>query len=126
MVRIKERYLLVNIFYPPETSKLGKPGLPSHVVQHQPTTEDLTFKTLQKALKKEIALLFGDYGAGVLGNIRGQFVDSRVAGTNLSLTVRSQVSVSCDIDLHPTVSQSSLPDALVGVDFHGPYSNCAG
>lgn len=73
MVRIKERYLLVNIIYPPDASKTAKPGLPSHVVQHQPTTEDLTFKTLQKALKKEIALLFGDYGAGALGNVRGSF-----------------------------------------------------
>merc|ERR1712000_485634 len=67
MVRIKERYLLVNIIYPPDTSKTVNPRLPTRVALHRPTTEDLTFKTLQKALKKEIALLFGDYGAGALG-----------------------------------------------------------
>lgn len=72
MVRIKERYLLVNIIYPPDASKAVNSGVPSQVVHHQPTTEDLTIKTLQKAVKKEISLLFGDYGAGALSNLRGQ------------------------------------------------------
>ncbi|KFH43417.1 Ribonucleases P/MRP protein subunit-like protein [Hapsidospora chrysogenum ATCC 11550] len=66
MVRIKERYLLVNIVYPPDPSKPAESSLPSHVVHHQPTTDKLTYQSLLKAIKTEVALLFGDYGSGSL------------------------------------------------------------
>ncbi|KAI1318288.1 Rpp14 family protein [Xylariaceae sp. FL0255] len=64
MVRIKERYLLVNILYP---SKLGtKPELPDVVVVHQPTSDQLTVQNLLRAIRTEVATLFGDYGSGAL------------------------------------------------------------
>ncbi|KAK7228799.1 hypothetical protein V2G26_000969 [Clonostachys chloroleuca] len=67
MVRVKERYLLVNIIYPPaEGSRVGKSTTPNLVVQHQPTTENLTPGILVRALKSQVASLFGDYGAGCL------------------------------------------------------------
>ncbi|OAQ99888.1 hypothetical protein LLEC1_02369 [Akanthomyces lecanii] len=67
MVRIKERYLLVNIIYPPEPATKHKSAVPSFVVQHQPTVENLTAQLLLRAIRNEIAQLFGDHGSGALG-----------------------------------------------------------
>ncbi|PHH64607.1 hypothetical protein CDD81_4218 [Ophiocordyceps australis] len=62
MVRIKERYLLVNIVYPASPGA----GVPDFVAQHQPTTAPLTPQMLLKAIKAQAAILFGDYGTGAL------------------------------------------------------------
>jgi ribonuclease P/MRP protein subunit POP5 len=62
MVRIKERYLLVNILYP---SAIGtKPDVPDVVVINQPTTDKLTAQALLRGIRDEVSNLFGDYGAG--------------------------------------------------------------
>jgi ribonuclease P/MRP protein subunit POP5 len=72
MVRIKERYLLVNIIYPPQQTKKGDGAVPDLIVQHQPTIEHLSAGALAKAIKDKVALLFGDYGAGAMeGNLSG-------------------------------------------------------
>jgi ribonuclease P/MRP protein subunit POP5 len=72
MVRIKERYLLVNIIYPPDQSQ-SRAGIPAHVVQHQPTIDKLTPVLLLKAIKAEVASLFGDYGSGAIeGDLSGK------------------------------------------------------
>ncbi|KAM5348414.1 hypothetical protein ACJ41O_008238 [Fusarium nematophilum] len=67
MVRIKERYLLVNIVYPPDPAKAPKANLPDFVVHHQPTVEKLTPQLLLRGIRAEISSLFGDYGSGALG-----------------------------------------------------------
>lgn len=75
MVRIKERYLLVNIVYPPDAAKISKARVPGLVAQHQPTVEKLTPQALVRAIRAEVSLLYGDYGAGALeGNLSGEFV----------------------------------------------------
>ncbi|RCI08382.1 hypothetical protein L249_8978 [Ophiocordyceps polyrhachis-furcata BCC 54312] len=68
MVRIKERYLLVNIIYPPSllTATGHDAVLPDIVVRHQPTVDKLTPPMLLKAIRTEVATLFGDYGSGAL------------------------------------------------------------
>ncbi len=66
MVRIKERYLLVNIIYPPESAKSASSSVPDFVVQHQPTVGNLTAQALLKAIRAEISTLYGDYGSGAL------------------------------------------------------------
>ena len=68
MVRIKERYLLVNIVYPPDQGRSAKSPLPSLVVHHQPTIEKLTPQLLLKGIRAEIASLYGDYGSGTVSN----------------------------------------------------------
>ncbi|GKT79945.1 LOW QUALITY PROTEIN: Rpp14/Pop5 family protein [Colletotrichum tofieldiae] len=74
MVRIKERYVLVNILYPPDVSKQQAPNVPDFVVMHQPTTGSLTPQSLLKAIRAEVATLFGDYGSGAIeGNLQGIF-----------------------------------------------------
>lgn len=73
MVRIKERYVLVNILYPPEPSKQQTSSVPDFVVLHQPTTGSLTPQSLLKAIRAEVATLFGDYGSGAIeGNLSGE------------------------------------------------------
>lgn len=64
MVRIKERYLLVNILYPAELGT--KDNLPDVVVLNQPTSDELTHGALLRAIRAEVAALFGDYGSGAL------------------------------------------------------------
>ncbi|KAG5663002.1 hypothetical protein KAF25_000938 [Fusarium avenaceum] len=66
MVRIKERYLLVNIVYPPDPAKAAKSNLPDFVLHHQPTIEKLTPGALIKGIRAEVASLYGDYGSGAL------------------------------------------------------------
>lgn len=73
MVRIKERYILVNILYPPDASEQQATNVPDFVVMHQPTTGQLTPQSLLKALRAEVATLFGDYGSGAIeGNLSSQ------------------------------------------------------
>jgi len=76
MVRVKNRYLLVNILYPelPRTISSSKTKLPDVVTFHQPTTNALTPRALEKGIKNEIENLFGDYGYGaVRDSINGKF-----------------------------------------------------
>jgi ribonuclease P/MRP protein subunit POP5 len=68
MVRIKERYLLVNIVYPPDPARAAKENLPDCLLHHQPTIDKLTPQALIKAIKAEAALLFGDYGSGAFAS----------------------------------------------------------
>lgn len=66
MVRIKERYLLVNIIYPDGTLNPSKSNLPDILVYNQPTTDTFTGRSFSHAIKAEIINLFGDYGAGAV------------------------------------------------------------
>ncbi|KAL7805988.1 Rpp14/Pop5 family domain-containing protein [Trichoderma aethiopicum] len=74
MVRIKERYLLVNIIYPPDVAA-SKSRVPGLVAQHQPTVAKLTPQALVRAIKAEVAELYGDFGAGALeGNLSVKYL----------------------------------------------------
>ncbi|RKF66822.1 Ribonuclease P/MRP protein subunit POP5 [Golovinomyces cichoracearum] len=65
MVRIKNRYLLVNILYP---SLENSQEIPYIVALNQPTTNDLTSQALLKGLRSEVLFHFGDYGAGAIAD----------------------------------------------------------
>jgi ribonuclease P/MRP protein subunit POP5 len=74
MVRLKNRYLLVNILYP--ELKKGQPNtkVPDVVAFHQPTTDDLDAQALLKGLRSEVFNLFGDYGSGAIADsLSGKF-----------------------------------------------------
>ena len=68
MVRIKNRYLLVNILYPGLDNMPANPKISDVVVFNQPTTDSLTPQALLKGIKAEVSNLFGDYGAGAIGD----------------------------------------------------------
>lgn len=96
MVRIKHRYLLVQILYPdpfPLSSKpsSSKPNLPSssaaaaplpNVVRfHQPSPDDLTPQVLARAIRDQIALLYGDYGVGMTAtSLNGKIMNALFYG----------------------------------------------
>ncbi|KFY06917.1 hypothetical protein V492_07629 [Pseudogymnoascus sp. VKM F-4246] len=65
MVRLKNRYLLVNILYP-EATALPSSKVPDVVAFNQPTTDDLTPQLLIKAIREAVLELFGDYGSGAI------------------------------------------------------------
>lgn len=74
MVRLKNRYLLVNILYPELDSQPNDPSIPDVVVFNQPTTSSLTIPALLKGLKAEVEDLFGDYGSGAIADrLVGEF-----------------------------------------------------
>lgn len=75
MVRVKHRYLLVNILYP-EDDTIRKSGsssaadsgqFPAVVSFRRPSPTALTAGLLIKHIRQHIELMFGDYGAGVTG-----------------------------------------------------------
>ncbi|KAI9705516.1 MAG: hypothetical protein M1836_006271 [Candelina mexicana] len=67
MVRLKSRYLLINILYPASSSVPRRgDSVSAHIEFHQPTSDALTTQVLIRAIKAEVSLLFGDYGVGVI------------------------------------------------------------
>ncbi|KAJ5611235.1 hypothetical protein N7510_007954 [Penicillium lagena] len=68
MVRLKNRYLLLDILYPdpsarPNNTKSASPQLSIH----SPTPDTLTPGLLAKMVREEVSALFGDWGVGKLG-----------------------------------------------------------
>ncbi|KAL1997951.1 hypothetical protein VTN02DRAFT_354 [Thermoascus thermophilus] len=89
MVRIKHRYLLVDILYPSSHSATTTPapsssssrllagdgdddaGLRAHLRIHAPTSDALTPGLLARMVREEVAEMFGDWGVGRLGGAGG-------------------------------------------------------
>ncbi|KAL8705043.1 MAG: hypothetical protein Q9201_001813 [Fulgogasparrea decipioides] len=69
MVRIKHRYLLVNILDPeppPKFQHSRNPSTAPYLLQfHRPTTDDLTPQLLARAIRDQILFMYGDYGSGI-------------------------------------------------------------
>jgi ribonuclease P/MRP protein subunit POP5 len=77
MVRIKHRYLLVEILYPPDSTLLSSTGgttsesltssslqLNTHLHIHAPTRDSFTPGALAGMLRDEVAAMYGDWGVG--------------------------------------------------------------
>jgi ribonuclease P/MRP protein subunit POP5 len=73
MVRIKHRYLLVNILYPDLDNNPINSKLPDIIQINQPTTDGLTAQDLLKGIREEVDHLFGDYGAGTIQGSIGKW-----------------------------------------------------
>ncbi|KAL4952677.1 Rpp14/Pop5 family-domain-containing protein [Aspergillus filifer] len=75
MVRVKHRYLLLEILYPDPTSapsstnKNRNNAQQSQLRIHAPTSDALTPSLLAKMVRDEVADLFGDWGVGRLGGV---------------------------------------------------------
>ncbi|KAL3427403.1 Rpp14 family protein [Phlyctema vagabunda] len=70
MVRVKHRYLLVNILYPELEQQTPASKVPNIVTFHQPTSDALTSQVLLRAIRAEVNNLFGDFGSGVISDIK--------------------------------------------------------
>lgn len=66
MVRYKARYLLINIYYPGDP--ISASTSPSLSFSH-PSDPALTPQVLSSLLRDSLATQFGDYGAGIAGNL---------------------------------------------------------
>jgi ribonuclease P/MRP protein subunit POP5 len=70
MVRIKNRYLVVNFLYPDSSGygTIKAPGAENDIVQfYQPSSPELTPAYLTPLLREAVGKLFGDYGSGAVG-----------------------------------------------------------
>jgi ribonuclease P/MRP protein subunit POP5 len=83
MVRIKHRYILLNILYPdPKTSNVRLTSTPSDSTPYtfhfnQPTPDRFDAKLLLKLIRDGVAELFGDYGSGkVAGSLQIKYLSS--------------------------------------------------
>jgi ribonuclease P/MRP protein subunit POP5 len=66
MVRVKNRYLVVNYLYPTAATLSSKDALPGALQFHQPTPDEFHPGKLAGAIQAGVAELFGDYGAGMV------------------------------------------------------------
>jgi ribonuclease P/MRP protein subunit POP5 len=70
MVRFKERYLLVNILHPEGDASTAKKATDKAVsdilIYNRPTTDHVTPQSLLRAIRAQVAALFGDYGSGAV------------------------------------------------------------
>jgi len=76
MVRIKHRYLLINILYPGSPSGVVKtaPGstAPDFIQFHAPTPDTLNASILAKMIREGVGEMFGEWGLGVVaGGLKG-------------------------------------------------------
>lgn len=78
MVRLKHRYLLVDILYPEHTSSASRgttidKALPLALQFHAPTPDGLTIQLLTRLIRDGVNDAFGEYGAGVVASsLQGQ------------------------------------------------------
>ncbi|KAK3306872.1 Rpp14/Pop5 family-domain-containing protein [Chaetomium strumarium] len=66
MVRLKDRYLLVNIIYSDVPPGQAKGAVPDLLLYNQPTSSELRPQHLLKAIRSEVSALFGDCGLGAI------------------------------------------------------------
>ena len=81
MVRLKNRYLLVDILYPdpstwPTTKSKRSSPQSAHFSIHSPTSDALTPGLLAKMIREEVAEMYGDWGTGKLGGASATGVNS--------------------------------------------------
>lgn len=73
MVRLKHRYLLLQILYP-STSNTDKNPKTEHeyaLQLHRPTPDTLTPPVLARAVRDAVGEMYGDWGVGKLGGSSG-------------------------------------------------------
>jgi len=81
MVRVKNRYLVVNFLYPSLAAPSDSKDVSPLLQLHQPTPDAFHTGILLRAIRDGITELFGDYGMGM--------VSSSLKGTARSSSVTS-------------------------------------
>ncbi|CDR44693.1 CYFA0S15e01574g1_1 [Cyberlindnera fabianii] len=67
MVRLKARYILFDILYPPTTKPLERYSERDTLLALHSTSPGLSSRTIADIVRKQIQIYFGDHGAGVVG-----------------------------------------------------------
>jgi hypothetical protein len=115
MVRLKNRYLLVNILYPGIEHKPVNSKIPDFVVFNQPTTDTLTPQALLRGLKAEISNLFGDYGSGATAD--------SLQGKYINFWGRNGILISVQSNIYPLLLRHLFSESLAHITgLSGPPS----
>ncbi|KAF2103511.1 hypothetical protein NA57DRAFT_19073, partial [Rhizodiscina lignyota] len=95
MVRIKHRYLLINILYPnaPDATSKFDGDLPPVVQFQQPSPDNLESQILLRAIRESVVHLFGDYGAGLISSSLKVNYLSQATSTAIIRVARSQLRI---------------------------------
>jgi ribonuclease P/MRP protein subunit POP5 len=89
MVRLKNRYLLIDILYPDpatwpsSTPKSTSTSTSAQLAIHSPTSDALTPGLLAKMIREEVSELYGDCGVGKLGGASAGGINGRFWLLNL-------------------------------------------
>jgi ribonuclease P/MRP protein subunit POP5 len=77
MVRVKNRYLVVNFLYPEPPAK-SQTQLPDVIQIHSPTPDALKQGFIIRMIREGVEELFGEYGSGMVSSgLKGiQFLES--------------------------------------------------
>lgn len=67
MVRVKNRYLVVNFLYPDPAAK-SKTQLPDLVQIHSPTPDAFHAGIMVRMIREEVEEMFGEYGMGMVSS----------------------------------------------------------
>lgn len=127
MVRIKYRYLLVNILYPEQESRKTKPtgsgakdDLPYTVQFRRPGPEQLNGKLLTRLIREGVSDLFGDYGSGmVTGSLVGKSIPPIVfQSKNLTHAPYSKILLPSNKHSHHPRRPRALPHSLGSTVIH--------
>jgi ribonuclease P/MRP protein subunit POP5 len=74
MVRIKHRYLLLNILFPASSNSISNPRSssvqPVSLTFHSPTPLHFQAASLISLIRESVAELFGDYGVGIIAGLK--------------------------------------------------------
>ncbi|CAC9889786.1 unnamed protein product [Aureobasidium pullulans] len=98
MVRLKHRYLLLNILYP-DAETPTKPStdaeLPHVISFRRPSSDKLNAQLLARIIRDGVAELFGDYGSGMIAaSLVGKFTLSTAFRMNTSMKERVLIGSS--------------------------------
>ncbi|TKA69254.1 hypothetical protein B0A49_03078 [Cryomyces minteri] len=114
MVRLKNRYLLINILYPSDANPTNPAtALPDVVQFRQPSSDALTAQLLTRMVREGVAELFGDYGAGmVAGSLVVKYL-SPATSTAIIRVARAHyrlvwAALTCTTQLPRPVAQSCV------------------
>lgn len=121
MVRIKHRYLLVNVLYPEDASnhKQTDENLPWSVKFRRPSSDRFDGRLLFRMVRDGVSDLFGDYGAGmVAGSLQGIICIPISAHASKLTVYASQILLFSDEYGHHSSGEGSLSTRLGCALFH--------
>lgn len=123
MVRVKNRYLVVNFLYPePLAKSKSQQQLPDVVQMHSPTPDALKQGIIIRMIRDGVEDLFGDYGSGMVSSgLKGMFLTSHtllLCFLQPTLPPSSQLLLAVHQHGHNPVSARPLRNGLGGPHIH--------
>jgi hypothetical protein len=126
MVRVKNRYLVVNFLYPEPTAK-SKTQLPDLVQIHSPTPDALKQGVIVRMIRDGVEDLFGEYGSGMVASgLKGTHTPLPEPCEIHSDSNHSQLLLPLYQHSHNPLSTRSLRDGLGSSYIHHTSSQTRG